>query len=102
MKRMVCLMLLVMLLTGCSGPVWETVGDTIPQEPVQVWQEQAYELQLGIPEEAVLLLENEAGSLYSTQHGELEIETRTFLASGLEQAVGTLSGFSAQELGGIK
>lgn len=97
MKQVVCLICLL-LLTGCSGPVWETVNDTIPQEPVAVWQEQVYELQVGVPEEAQLMLQSTDGSLHSTENGELEVETRTFLASDLDHAVRILSGYSAEEL----
>ena len=98
MKRLGWLLGVVLMLTGCSGPVWETVNDVVLQEQVPVWQEEAYELQLGVPEEAALLLENDVCSLYSTANGELEVETITFLASGLESAVKTVSGFSAEDL----
>jgi len=98
MKRVGCLVCLFTLLTGCGQPVWETVNDIVLSEPVKAWQEEAYVMQLGVPEEAKLILENDSGCIYSTANAELEIETRTFLASGLEHAVKTVSGFSQDEL----
>ena len=97
MKR-VCLVLLCLLLSGCSTPVWETVEDEIPVAAVSSWLEEAYTVQFGVPESVSLLEEREGWQVYGTEDGSLEIETRTFLTSGLESAVRTVSGFEAEEL----
>ena len=98
MRSIGLLGILLMILTGCSLPVWETVEDPVPVEPIPVWQDEAYEIQLGIPEEASLLAEHDNGAIYATAHGELEIETSTFLAPDLAYAVRQLSGFTQDQL----
>ena len=90
--------ILLVLLTGCSLPVWETVDDPSFSEPVSAWQENTYEILLGIPEGTSLLAEHDGSALYTTEHGELEIETRTFLAPDLAHAVKQLSGFAQDQL----
>ena len=92
------LVLAFLLLTGCSAPVWETVQDEVPAVPVSSWLEEAYTMQFGLPDSVALLEEREGWKVYGTQNGELEIETRTFLTSGPESAVRTVSGFEAEEL----
>ena len=96
--KTICLAVLCLLLTGCSVPVWETVDDIQPAEQVRVWQEEAYTLQFGVPEGTSLVAQENGYALYSTDNGELEIETRTFLTTGVETAVETLSGFSSDQL----
>ena len=98
MKKLGMCLLLMLLLTGCSVPVWETVDDTIPAQPVAVWQDEAYEIQVGVPEGTQLLEETEGCRLYSSENGELEIQTLTFLTAGLENAVREISGFSSEAL----
>lgn len=98
MKNLCIVVFLALILTGCSGAAWETVDDVLPVETVPVWQKEAYEILLGIPEGVSLLAENETGAFFATDHGELEIETATFLASGVEQAIRHVSGFSNDQL----
>lgn len=97
MKRIVIVLLLVFL-SGCSGPAWETVTDPLETQTLPVWQDQIYEIQLGIPENVTLLEKTPTMALYSSKDGELEIETSTFLCSGVEQAVKRISGFPADRL----
>lgn len=89
---------LMMLLCGCSKPVWESVDDFMPSEPVMNRQETSYVIQMGLPEGLELVERSEAAAVYATANGELEVETQTFLTSGLDSAVRTLSGFEAEEL----
>jgi len=96
--KILSLVVVCLLLTGCSAPVWETVEDVVPAVPVSSWLEDAYSVQLGLPSSVELLEEREDWKVYGTRDGELEIETRTFLTSGPESAVRTVSGFEAEEL----
>ena len=99
MMKKVCLIgLMVWLLAGCAAPVWETVEDVLPAVETAAWQETAYTIQLGLPEGAVLTEETETCRLYTTPGDNLEIQTETFLASGLDDAVRHLSGMSAENL----
>ena len=93
-----CLALVFLLLSGCAAPVWETVQDEIPAVPVSSWLEEAYTVQFGVPETMELLEAREDWQVYGTGDGSFEIETRTFLASGLDSAVRTISGFNADAL----
>lgn len=95
MKKLGCLLLLLCL-TGCSVPVWETVDDDLSVSASQ--QQEAYTVQIGVPDGMTLLEDGETFQLYSTDNGELEIETQTFLTAGVDSAVKTLTGFSAEEL----
>jgi len=96
--KQVCLVLLFLVLSGCTAPVWETVEDEMPAVAVSSWLEDAYTVQFGIPETVNLQEEREGWQVYGTEDGSLEIETRIFLTSGLESAVRTVSGFEAEEL----
>jgi len=98
MKTVVLTMILMFLFGGCSAPVWEHVNDTFPAQAEPVWQKTTYEISLGLPEHIRLLEKNETYALYSSEHGEVEIETIKFLASGTEQAIRKLSGFNADRL----
>lgn len=96
--RKVCLALVFLMLSGCAAPVWETVEDKVPVLPVASWLENAYTVQCGVPSGVELLEQREDWQVYGTADGELEVETRTFLASSLNSAVKTLSGYQADEL----
>jgi len=96
--KILSLVVVCLLLTGCSAPVWETVEDVVPAVPVSSWLEDAYSVQFGLPSSVELLEEREDWKVYGTRDGELEIETRTFLTSCPESAVRTVSGFEAEEL----
>ncbi len=98
MKRVCVIGLLCLLLSGCTATAWETVEDETPAVTVSSWLEDAYSVRFGVPASAVLLEEREGWQVYGTEDGSLEIETRTFLASGPESAAKTVSGFDASEL----
>lgn len=100
MKIVSCLLLLAVLLCGCSGaePAWETVDDVLPSEPVSSWQEEAYTITVGVPAEAALLASSNGWNLYATETGDCEIQTGAFLASSLDSAVRQLSGYDADRL----
>ena len=97
MKSAVCFVLLMML-SGCAMPVWETVEDTHPVVPVASWQEEAYEIEIGVPSDLALQEESADWQLYATADGTFEVETRRFLASDLDDAVRTLSGYASDQL----
>ena len=99
MKRFCFLIGLVILLSGCgSRAVWETVEDPLPTTEVSSWLEEAYTIQIGVPERMDLLAEQEGCSLYSNADGSFEVETRVFLTAGLADAVQKLSGYKLEEL----
>lgn len=95
MKRMWLLALLV-LLSGCSRPVWETVDDEQPLAAAASWPETAYEIAIGLPEGMQKLEETEKSQLYGSE--QLEVETSRFLTASLDSAVRTVSGYEAEEL----
>lgn len=86
----------LLLLTGCSKPVWETVDDEMPLVPAASWQDTAYEIALGLPEGVTLREETADARLYAGEA--LEVETSRFLTSGMESAVRALSGYEADEM----
>ena len=96
--RFMCVCLGLVLLCGCAAPVWETVEDTVPVTATSPWTENTYDIQIGIPVSAELLAEREDWKVYAVQDSGLEIETRTFLTSGAEQAIKTVSGYEAEQL----
>lgn len=95
MKRML-LFAALLLLSGCSRPVWETVEDELPLVAAASWQDTAYEITLGLPEGVTLREETDAFRLYEGE--ELQVETCRFLTAGLDSAVRMVSGYEAQEL----
>ena len=95
-KCLVCL--LVLLLSACAAPVWETVKDEIPAVAVSAGEDDSYTIQVGVPENLSLCEERNGWQLYAAQDGALEVETRTFLTSGLDSAVRMVSGFEAEKL----
>ena len=98
MKTLGIAVVLAWLLSGCGGTAWETVCDVLPAETVPAWQDDVYDIVIGIPEDTVMLAENETGALYTSEHGELEIETAAFLTSGVDDAIHRVSGFSGDQL----
>ena len=98
MKTVIIAMGLTIWLSGCGAPAWETVHDNLPTPTEAVWQESAYEISLGIPDHLQLVEEGNTYALYSSEHGEVEIETSRFLTTGLEQAIEKLSGYSADRM----
>lgn len=96
--KITVVLVLMMLLSGCAGAAWETVEDINTAIPAASWQEAAYSIEIGIPSDLALQEQTADWSLYATENGELEVETRRFLASDMKQAVKTLSGFSADRM----
>lgn len=94
MKRLVLLLVLMLLLTGCgAGETFETVADEILQpamaEPAEIW--------VSLPEDSVLpAMESENGALYLCEDFEVAIQT---LPSGdLNATVESLSGYKIGDL----
>lgn len=100
MKKISLLMCLVLLLSGCTAaaPVWETVDDVLPAEPVASWLDEAYTIAIAVPDGAELLASTDGCRLYGTASGDYEVETSVFLASSLNSAVRRLSGYDADHL----
>ena len=99
MKTIVLICLLALVLSGCgTAPVWEQVTDGELTQPVGLWQEDAYDLTIGVPEELSLTESQPGLALYETQNGDWSIRTQTFLASDLNTAVKYLSGYEADKL----
>ena len=85
------MLLVFTMLCGCGAqPVWERVEDEIPV------MARSYEICLDLPEGAVLREEGDNCKLYEA--GDLEIETSTFTARSLQDAVKSLSGFGLEDL----
>lgn len=94
--KSVCLVLMVLLLSGCSAvPVWETVDDSMLEQPA-MWRDQSYVIQIDLPDSAVPMGEMEGIRRYEA--GNMEVETCTFLASDINIAVRYLTGFEKDQL----
>ena len=94
--RIVCLLCLILTLAGCAAPVWETVEDFVPAEPAGLWQEDAYCIEIGVPEGIALTEQSPTGCLYEGE--QMTVETMTFLSSDYHGAVEQISGFSSDRL----
>ena len=89
---------LLAILSGCSGTAWETVDDIQPQEPVEVWQREAYAITVSLPKDAVLLRQEAGYSCYCAAETGLEVTTQVFLASDLDSALRQLTQLPADRL----
>jgi len=98
MKKLVVLALFTLCLSGCSQPAWETVEDQIPAVQTASWLQNTYKIHVGTPENLKILEEQKDWNVYSTNHGDFEIETRTFLSSSAEAAIKELTGIAAENL----
>lgn len=96
--KVICLMAMLFLLSGCTKPVWETVEDEVPVTAVVGWQESAYEIQLGVPDGLELLEETGDRTWYGGEQSLLEVETSRFLAADWQGAVEALTGVPAEQL----
>lgn len=95
--RWIVLLGLFLMLCGCQvQPVWEHVEDLQPAGNTAPWQEMAYDIQVDLPEQAVMVGQHNQETLYLA--GDTEIQTTTFLASDYEAAVEQLSGYKADRL----
>ncbi len=94
MKMAWVLTLLLLFLTGCGMQVetWETVGDTIAVAETAVGD---YDITVGLPEAA---LTDQTGNCCRYETENLLVETSTFQATDLNDAVRYLSGFEAEKL----
>ena len=97
MKKLILPLVILVFLTGCSSPVWETVDDTI-EVSASSWLEEVYSIEIGVPRAVSLLDTCDDRSIYSNDDGSFEVETWTFLASDLDTAVKMLTGYRADEL----
>ena len=96
--KIICLLLVLMLCSGCAAkPVWEYVQDE-PSVQTGVWQQEAYSIEMAIPAKTDLVLEAEGEKLYVMQDGAYELSSHVFLASSMESAVKYLSGQSAEHM----
>ena len=94
MKKCFCLLLISVLLSGCSStPTFETVAD----EWVQDVAAPLGEIRLTLPEEAVIpVSESEIGKLYQCDGYEIAVQT---LESGnLDATIRTVTGYSREDL----
>ena len=94
MKKLVGLILLAALLTGCTA---EETLETVNDEWVVPVMAQPREISVQLPEDTVLpVLEQDARRLYMGQNYEIMLET---LASGnLDATIRTLSGYGKDQL----
>lgn len=97
MKKVLLLVGMVGILTGCGAvPAWEYVQDRVMPEEVLCWQQEAYAISLGLPQDCELLEEELGRSVYGKE--DLRVEKRMFLTSGKEHAIKTVSGLDASRL----
>ena len=98
MKRTALIMLCLVLFSGCAKSVWETVDDTNTSAAVSSSADQTFKISFDLPEGVSLVESADGWSIYATDNGEMEIETRQFVASSVETAVEMLSGFDAADV----
>ena len=94
MKRLVCGVLLLLVLTGCgAAETYETVADDMAQpvmaEPREIW--------VALPEDSVLpVMECENGRIYLC--GDYDVTVQTLSAGDLDGTVRAVSGFGAADV----
>ena len=93
MKRVMCMVLLACLLTGCAAEeTFETVADELVFD-----QAQPREIQVVLPQETVLpVMETEAGQLYICR--DFEVTVQTLAGGDLDATIRTLCGFGADDV----
>ena len=95
--KQIMLIGLLLVLCGCQAqPAWEVVEDLQPAGEIIRWQETSCDIELSLPEEAVLTEQNPNEMLYEL--GSAEIMTTRFLASDYASAVEYLTGYEAENL----
>ena len=94
MKRMIVLMTVLGLLSGCSGAeTYELVTD----EPVQQVSVQPREMHFFLAEETAMpVMETDSGKLYLC--GEYDVMSQIFDGGNLERTIRQVSGFSPDDL----
>ena len=93
MKRWMIILACLCLLTGCSAPVYETLGDV---EHVSATLPQQRQIVLQLPQDALLLTSLNQQSLYVCD--DFEIAVQTFLGGDLDHTLRQISGFSAAQM----
>lgn len=97
-QSMVILIVMILMLVGCSQPTWETVADSRGDVAVMSRYDSEYAVEVQLPQDMQLLQQMDGWDIYATADGVLEVELRTILASDLDSAVYRLSGFTSEEL----
>lgn len=94
MKRMVVILMILALLTGCGqAEVFETVGD---QQMVAVMA-QPREIRLTLPEDTVLpAMETDNGTLYMCK--DFDVTVQTMNSGDLDGTIRIVSGFGREDL----
>ena len=94
MKVMMILLMILLLLTGCSqAQVYETVTD----EPVAAVSAQPREIRFDLAQEPVLpAMESDGGQLYLC--GDFDVMVQTLDSGDLNDTVFRISGFTPEEL----
>lgn len=99
MKKLLLLVLMLLMLTGCAvQPTFETVDDL----PVSQTAEPAKELQLSLPDNAASpTMESEDGACYY-DCGDYVLTTQIVSAGDLNSTLRTVTGFTAENLSHMK
>lgn len=100
-RARVWILSLAFFLAGCSAPqttVWETVCDDL-QLPASA-QTPEYDISTAVPLDAPVVdaLSGELCQVYDQEDGQYELTVQTLTATGLEDLVQELTGFSMDQL----
>ena len=93
LKTLICLLILGLLLTGCSAPVYETLGDV---SHVSATQPKPGQTMLEFPAEAAILTASGSDMLYTC--GDYTMSLQTFVSGDLASTVRSLSGYDPAQL----
>lgn len=92
MKKVCCLLIFVLLLSGCRAePTFETLQDVYAGQNISVPRE----VLLDLPED-ISVIQNENGKLYLCDGYDITVET--FASGDLHQTIQTLTGFAPDSL----
>lgn len=93
MKRIVCVLVLVLVLSGCSAPVYETMGNVVH---VSDQDELLRPIKLALSADAAVLTASGTDLLYSCSGYSISLQT---LPSGdLPATIRTISGYEPEQL----
>lgn len=94
MKKVWMLVVLTLLLTGCGA---EITMETVADELVQAASAQPKQIQVELPEEAVLpVMETDNGKLYLCKDYDVQIQTLD--GGDLAKTIRTVTGYDAEDL----